>query len=875
VFQNSLIYGVVTNELSENLSSANIKLTDRDGKILIFTITDDSGSYKITPPKDSITNNLFIEVSYFGYKTKMMPFSENRFEYNFSLLPEPTFLEEIVVKNRPLIERKKDTLSYNVQKFAKTQDKSIGNVMSRLPGIRVSNDGAIYYNDEKIENLYIHGDDLMAGKYGLATKAIRKEDILSIDVIRNHQPVKVLQDKSSSDKTAINLVLKDEDNFKLSTRALLGLGVPKQYDISITPILLNKNIKLLNQISSNNSGTDYRRDFKELGSSNFLTDNKNYNVDFSLSQGTVGVPDLPVSNYFINKSTSLNFNNLYTFKNSTKLRVNLQALIDRNTLEYKNVLTNFTPNDTIVFNQNQSLLNKQNLLFSSFNLTKNLRDYFLSNTLKLNISEFNNSSTIDFNNNSFSQNLYKHDFNISNDFSFVPQINERGILEVRLLSEYNIKEDNLMLDEGFDLPQSFIQDYDTVNQLFNMPSFNIDGYVSYKLTENIIKQDHRIGYLYENRQFNSSLILNSENDSNEYNGDFGNQLNWSKTSYYLASNFRLERDKIIATVDIPIIFQNINYSQEEYNLDKNRNDFLINPLISFEYRVNVERRLKFNYNYKNTFGDVSNVFRGLILQDFRTILASNADLQIQNVHFLDLRYSFENAAELIFFNGGVSYKVSEMNNILSTSIKEDIITNSLLPFENNQEDITLRLGISNYIFPLKTKVSLNTQFVESNFQNLINDILVPFKSRNLSLSSSFSKTFLNIFNLDYVPTAIWNSNKILPSDLDFTSEAISYRTFRFDQDIDLTITPAKRWNMGLNSNYTIINQQNSNRNDFFLLNINAKHILKKSGLEIVLDVNNLLDVKQYRLLTIDSSQLINNSYSLRGRMIIARIDWYF
>src|SRR5699024_6873654 len=129
---------------------------------------------------------------------------------------------------------------------AQPEDRSVGDVLRRMPGIDIGDDGTIYYNGKPIENLYIHGDDLMNGRYGLATKAIRKEDIKAIDVIRNHQPIKVLQNKIYTNKTAINLILKDENKLKLSTQLMTGGGLPQQYDAAVTPIVLNKNIKMIN-----------------------------------------------------------------------------------------------------------------------------------------------------------------------------------------------------------------------------------------------------------------------------------------------------------------------------------------------------------------------------------------------------------------------------------------------------------------------------------------------------------------------------------------------------------------------------------------------------------------------------------------------------
>ena len=56
--------------------------------------------------------------------------------------PKATQLRDVIIK-APDIYQKGDTLVYNVDKFAKQQDDAIIDVIKRLPGIRVDDDGTI------------------------------------------------------------------------------------------------------------------------------------------------------------------------------------------------------------------------------------------------------------------------------------------------------------------------------------------------------------------------------------------------------------------------------------------------------------------------------------------------------------------------------------------------------------------------------------------------------------------------------------------------------------------------------------------------------------------------------------------------------------
>ena len=113
-------------------------------------------------------------------------------------------LQEITVK-ADRIRESGDTITYNVGSFAQKQDRSIGDVLKRMPGIDVAKNGKIQYQGIDINKFYIEGNDLLGGKYGIATNGIAYDDIGAVEVMENHQPMQVLRGLSFSDQAAINL----------------------------------------------------------------------------------------------------------------------------------------------------------------------------------------------------------------------------------------------------------------------------------------------------------------------------------------------------------------------------------------------------------------------------------------------------------------------------------------------------------------------------------------------------------------------------------------------------------------------------------------------------------------------------------------------
>jgi hypothetical protein len=65
-----------------------------------------------------------------------------------------------------------------VNSFSKEQDRSIGDVLKRMPGIEVP-DGKILYQGKAINKYYIEGLDLLEGKYNLANDNLPYQEVSS------------------------------------------------------------------------------------------------------------------------------------------------------------------------------------------------------------------------------------------------------------------------------------------------------------------------------------------------------------------------------------------------------------------------------------------------------------------------------------------------------------------------------------------------------------------------------------------------------------------------------------------------------------------------------------------------------------------------
>ena len=170
LFSQTVITGKIINRSSQPIAAVNIVITNKDElTVLAFSISDKNGMYKINHSgrQDSVS----IKLSCIGYANIVKTIANTSQIINAELQEKITALPSVEVKARP-ISVAGDTVNYNVASFSTNPDRSIGDVIAKLPGFEVDANGGISYNGKAISNYYINGLDLLETRYGIANNNI-------------------------------------------------------------------------------------------------------------------------------------------------------------------------------------------------------------------------------------------------------------------------------------------------------------------------------------------------------------------------------------------------------------------------------------------------------------------------------------------------------------------------------------------------------------------------------------------------------------------------------------------------------------------------------------------------------------------------------
>lgn len=185
-----------------------IMLMTEDGKrILAYSYSQPDGSFILECPQGP-QQEFLLTTSRLGYEPYRQKIPAQTQQTEILLKESSLSLREVKVISSP-IRRQGDTISYYMSNFHRPQDRNLADVLARMPGIHVQSDGRVQYDGKPINRFYIEDMNLLGERYSLATKNLSPSDIAAVQVYENHEPIKMLRDRSQTEQAALNIKLKD------------------------------------------------------------------------------------------------------------------------------------------------------------------------------------------------------------------------------------------------------------------------------------------------------------------------------------------------------------------------------------------------------------------------------------------------------------------------------------------------------------------------------------------------------------------------------------------------------------------------------------------------------------------------------------------
>jgi hypothetical protein len=218
------VRGVVRDSSGTLLGQASVVAYDQGGKVLAFSYSDASGRYQLSFASGSDTLVLVARLIGYQPQTLRVARREPPTEADFTLGGgEVLQLVEVRSRSNPVTVRG-DTTAFKVSRYADSTEFSVEDLLKKLPGVRVDDNGQISYNNKPIERVMIEGDDLFGSQYVIGTRNLRAQSIEGVQVIDHFQDNPLLRDVRSSEKMVMNLQLKSDRKRRASADAEAEAG---------------------------------------------------------------------------------------------------------------------------------------------------------------------------------------------------------------------------------------------------------------------------------------------------------------------------------------------------------------------------------------------------------------------------------------------------------------------------------------------------------------------------------------------------------------------------------------------------------------------------------------------------------------------------
>ena len=293
-------------------------LGERDS-LMAYALTDGTGAFTLTLPDGAEA----VEFTLMGYDKKRIGARDARQGMRVRLTPSGIMLKEVTVKARP-IDIHKDTINYNVAAFQGKEDRYIEDVLKKMPGIEVADNGAIRYKGRPINKFNIEGQDLLGNQYNQATRNMPADAVATVQVMEDDQPIRALKDRVPSNRATLNIKLKQGYKLRPFGEARGGIGGFNDvlWNNSLTLMNVGRKNQLLLTAKMNNNGEN-------------LSENTVEHIDYSDADNyeplpgemiqTDGMAQPPISEkrYLRNKSYSVGLNHVHRIGRYGSLRTNI------------------------------------------------------------------------------------------------------------------------------------------------------------------------------------------------------------------------------------------------------------------------------------------------------------------------------------------------------------------------------------------------------------------------------------------------------------------------------------------------------------------------------------------------------------------------
>ncbi|HKL30989.1 MAG TPA: hypothetical protein VJ919_00565 [Tangfeifania sp.] len=852
------IKGNVSSDAGEVLFGISILVhpLSNTNNILTYAISDTDGNFVLS--YSSGTDSVLVSAKSLNYKDTLLKVPNANQNMSLILPPEIHEIREVSVRNYP-ISQKGDTLNYIVGSFARLDDQSIGDVISHMPGFEVTEQGQIYYQGKPIQKYYIEGLDLLENRYSIANRNLPHKSVGSVQVMQNHQPVKMLEDKIASDGTSLNIKLKND--VALTGTMYAGAGFsPFLRDINLTPMLFHKKQQIITSFQSNNIGDNLNTQHQPLQIiSGQLEGLKNRKPEL-LGILPLNSPQIDEKRYFDNNANLLTYNHLLKIKNGTELKINSSYYYDL-VKESATVETDyFLDDDTVnVFENTQNRYYNKSLS-TDFVLTQNEEKRYITN--KFSVNKFWDSQKgLISNDFDLEEEARLPHFSVANDLDLLFPV-KRNFLRIYSFVDHNNSPQQLSFQPGvFENVLNTGMPYQKTTQNFSLKNLITHHFVQFTLKRNSWIFESEPGIKFEDQHLETSI----EKEGSLLNADsLNNNLAWKYVEVYIDETVRYERDNLKMSLQLPVRNISIPIEDKFHDSPNKISKLFFSPSFYLKYDLWKFFTSRFTVKYNSQLGDVKDLTQGYIFKSYRN-LSRGANRLAEKTGF---RYSvgLEYENPITGFFSTANWLTNRSNNNLL--LKQQVTSEGLLFYdviEKNNRSVmnNFSLKLSQYLSGWQATFDLKAFYNSHEKEYLLNESLNNLKNRLYAINPGISVNRWKRVNLQY--SYQFQLIRQISSQAEVSVVNQEHKASFF-------ITPIERHLIGFDWEYYGTHQSGQAKSNVFFANFSYHFNPQKGKFKYKISANNLFNQSEFVRFYQSDISLMRSSYRINPRQILFTVS---
>lgn len=842
------VFGTVSNREGDRLPNAGIILTGVTDRTWVkYGYSGPGGQFRFEGLPPAVYT---LEVSCMGYEKQSLTVdSKEKDEIHLVLERKTVALNEVIVLPEQPVKIGEDTITVLTDYFTNGTEQNIEELLRKIPGVRVEEDGTIKVGNQEVEKVMVEGDDFFEKGYKLLTQNMAAYPVNKVEIYQNYSRNKHLKGIENSTKVALNLSLREEVKRMWFGNGQLGYG-GERYQVKANVMNFGKKSKYYFLTHLNNLGEKVTGEPGAMdGEDDAFVNGSNLPVRM-VGSLSIAPPNLKKQRITFNHGGLLSLNSIFALSDKVKVKTLGLLHADRNR-SYRSTYSSVAAGG-VSFENMESFqgLDTQWRGFGNAELTYDISpSSTLLYTAKVDNTTGRHRNAMEFNAIPVNERLREETYTGEHYLHFTRKIKENKALvltgnyfQTRTPQEYQL--------EPFIYRDLFLGNGDKVHQAVT------HGLEAMKV-EGILMDRKKSGDLWELRwggQWRKERLTSSYQPGVDGNESLlTNDRVSLSTDFYAAMKYLKKWGRLqwLTQADL-----------HRWSNGRMNTRFFMVPRLGITYDLNKHRRIQSSYTYGSLSPGIQEVYSNYIHTGFRTFSKGTEKFELLNTSTALLNYSMGNWGSRLFLNTFLVYVRDHQFLTTHTALSPDYSVSEKIR-ASGREAWTMHASADRFFSALKSNLKLTLSGSQADFKNKINGSAF----RKVAVANWFygwenRSAFHSFFN--YHLGSKWIYSRVRTE----TAHSYTDRT----SFLDLEFRANRQWHIKAQGERYYFGRSSD---VYYFVDLETKYDLPQQRWVLYVSGNNLFNTKVFRNYIVSDIGIAHTEYRLQPRLLLVKAEYRF